>query len=249
MQTQNGCRPRTQVMRNHRIEPPTLDFIAKIPDTKKMPGLSKEEFQKIYSLWDNVSPIDGDCGLLCSAACCRETGDYPQEICNPEFKSQSQEEDGQVELGMYLLPGEEQMLSTQTPWLTWTTDNPAEYGFPESWTEPVYYAKCSGPANCRRNLRPIQCRTFPLQPHLDQDNRLHLIYYSDALPYKCPLVSNLTKLNQDYLLATFTAWKKLLKDERIFDLVKEDSNYRDYIGTPYTIAYPYQTSRTPDSDC
>ena len=202
-----------------------------------MASLSKDDYLKIYALWDNSSPVDGDCGQLCSSACCKEISDCPAELVNQDFFAEY--EGDSDEMGMYLLPGEEEVCAQETSCFSITKDNPAEYNFPPSWTEPVYFVKCSGPAKCSRELRPIQCRTFPLQPHLCDDGRLKLIYYSDPLPYKCPLVSKETKLNQSFLLATFIAWQKLLQDQRIFDLVKEDSDYRDSSGAVYKVAYPF----------
>jgi len=59
-------------------------------------AVSKSTYQKIYALLDRVSPVPYDCGKLCTAACCGCAG-------LPEGKDEE-------ELGMFLLPGEEQML-------------------------------------------------------------------------------------------------------------------------------------------
>lgn len=51
--------------------------------------IKKRTWRAIYRLLDHVSPIDGDCGKLCGAACCT-SGDESAE-----------------DLGIYLYPGED----------------------------------------------------------------------------------------------------------------------------------------------
>lgn len=194
----------------------------------------KKEFEEIYRLWENVSPIDGDCGTLCSAACCRADGLYPDEIKNPEFDQDVLEEDEKDDLGICLLPGEELVQDQSDGWLTWYKSNAVDAGFPESWTCDVYYVKCRGPEFCRREKRPIQCRTFPLAPYITDDGKLKLILNEDLLPYKCPLVHQDYELKGDFIKATYSAWKRLIQDKRIFDLVEEDSRFRDECGFELT---------------
>ncbi len=140
---------------------------------KIMERLSKDDYLKIYALWDNATPIDGDCGQLCSSVCCKEISECPAELLNPDFFSEY--EGDSDEMGIYLLPGEEQVCAQDTSCFCITKDDPAEYNFPESWTEPVYFVKCHGPENCRRDVRPIQCQTHPKQPHPRADGTLKLI--------------------------------------------------------------------------
>ena len=92
--------------------------------------MTKEEFEEIYRLWENVSPIDGDCGTLCSAACCRTDGLYPDEIKNPEYDQDLLEEDEKDDLGIYLLPGEELVHDKSDAWLIWFKSNAEDAGFP-----------------------------------------------------------------------------------------------------------------------
>ena len=194
----------------------------------------KKEFEEIYRLWENVSPIDGDCGTLCSAACCRADGLYPDEIKNPEFDQELLEEDEKDDLGIYLLPGEELVHDQSDGWLTWYKSNAVDAGFPESWTGDVYYVKCRGPEFCRREKRPIQCRTYPVAPYITEKGELKLILNTDILPYKCPLVHQDYELKGDFIKATYSAWKRLIQDKRIFDLVEEDSRFRDECGFELT---------------
>jgi hypothetical protein len=118
-------------------------------------------------------------------------------------------------------------------------------------------------------MRPIQCRTYPVSPHiLEQDagEELILILSDLSAPYSCPLIdvnekaamagaasdietaatdgennicgpyftdpetkSNKTLiLNERFLRATYTVWLRLIKDPLIHDLVKMDSEDRDF---------------------
>ncbi len=172
--------------------------------------IKKIEYKAIYRLLDSVSPIDSDCGLLCGAACCT-----------------AERADGDDDVGIYLLPGEEKVHSRHDEWLTWTEDRAEDYDFPDSWTGKVYFINCKNPPHCPREKRPIQCRTFPLTPHLDENDELSLIYNDLELPYACPLIYDAVPLNDDFVRATLTVWKHLIRDPLIYDLVKMDSLARE----------------------
>ncbi|MDO4518566.1 MAG: hypothetical protein Q4B78_05095 [Bacillota bacterium] len=183
--------------------------------------ISKGTYRAMYRLLDRVSPIDGDCGKLCGAACC--TCDYtPEDI---EYVS-----DGDVNasdyMGLFLLPGEEQVYEGEdTSWLDWGHLMAEEYDYPESWEGKVYFLQCKTPPVCNRKLRPIQCRTFPLAPHIDEYGVFHIIKDKDEYPYECPLTGDMD-IQEDFVKATYTVWKHLIRDPYICDLVLMDSEYR-----------------------
>jgi len=166
----------------------------------------------MYRLLDMVSPIEGDCGELCGCICCD-----CEALVEAARKS---------ELVMYLLPGEEKVFTRKEDWLTWSVDPAGNYGFPASWHGAVYRVKCKTPPHCVRELRPLQCRTFPLAPHLMLDGAFHLVWNTDPLPYRCPLVAEMAPLQKSFIQATFTVWKRLIRDPLIYDLVELDSGYR-----------------------
>lgn len=171
-----------------------------------------QTYRAAYRLLDRYSPIDGDCGLMCSAACCRQAAGRAEA-----------EEEVDEEMGIYMLPGEDLIHDKNDGWLTWSAESSAEYGFPESWDERFWFVKCSGPSECRRSMRPLQCRTFPLMPYISEDGELMMIYNDDELPYACPLIEEETPLNDDFVRATRTVWKHLLRDRRVRDMVEQDS--------------------------
>ena len=171
--------------------------------------IRKRTYKAIYRLLDKVSPVPYDCGKLCNAACCNCGND---------------DED----LGIYLLPGEDKVHERDSDWLIWSAENAEDYEFPESWKGKVYFVRCKTPPVCPREKRPIQCRTFPLTPHIDLDGELSMILNDSELPYNCPLIEREMELTPEFVQATYTAWKHLIRDPLIYDLVKEDSEYREY---------------------
>lgn len=166
----------------------------------------KRTYRAIYRLLDRVSPVPFDCGMICGAACCTAIG----------------EED----MGIYLLPGEEKIHDRHADWLTWNTQSTEEYFFPESWRGNVHWVCCNEPPHCPREMRPIQCRTFPLAPHLTEDDELIMVWNDDELPYICPMIEDEVELDPDFIKATHTVWKHLIRDPLIYDLVKSDSLVR-----------------------
>ncbi len=193
--------------------------------------IAREEYKKIYQLLDRVSPIPGDCGKLCQASCCQADPSYQDGIENADYKEEG-------ELGMYLLPGEEAMLEGEESWISLKKESKEEYDFPPSWPEEIVFAGCKGPEACKREKRPIQCRTFPLYPHLEKDGSLCLIYCDFELPYLCPLIEADISLNEDFIQATYQAWKKLLEEQAVYDLIKMDSEAREEAAMGYEIVYP-----------
>ncbi|MBQ3291905.1 MAG: hypothetical protein IJH43_05980 [Mogibacterium sp.] len=170
--------------------------------------IRKRTYRAIYRLLDRVSPVPFDCGMICGAACCN-AAHYDEEM------------------GIFLLPGEEKIHDRHADWLTWSTLSTEEYEFPESWHGSVYFVRCKTPPHCLRGMRPIQCRSFPLAPHLTEDGILQLIYNDAELPYKCPMIEDKTELDPRFIRATYTVWKHLIRDPLIYDLVEMESEYRD----------------------
>lgn len=165
--------------------------------------LTKDDYLEIYQILNQATPLKEDCGKICDKLCCKQDNEN---------------------LGMYLLPGEETMFDRSKEWLVWEEHNPTDYDFPASWTEKVFFIRCL--RDCPREKRPIQCRTFPLAPHLTKEGTLTLIRETLPLPYQCPLIEKRISLEKDFILAVYQAWSRLIQDYRIYDLVKLDSQER-----------------------
>ncbi len=188
--------------------------------------IKKSTYKAIYRLLDHVSPLHSDCGELCDAACCTPV----------EELSTENEEDFQ--LGIYLLPGEDKIFTKKEDWLIWTKEDAGDYEFPDSWHRSVYFIRCTTPPVCPRKQRPLQCRFYPLAPHITQDNQLQLIYFPEETPYVCPLIHQKKALNKDFIKASFTVWTHLIRDPLIFDLVRDDSRRHEEENAAILPVYP-----------
>ncbi len=194
------------------------------------------DYQQIYEMMNRHELLDVDCGLLCSAACCRPDGCYDEAVINEDYLKTDLDD----EMGIFLLPGEEKMTQPED-WQSVSWEDGQEMGFPASWG-PVCFVSCGGKRFCKREKRPMQCRTFPFAPHLDEEDRLFLIYYPDELPYRCPIIEERLKVNPKALEDLYQAYRELLKNSRIFDLIKEESTSRIKLGLPIEIVWPQSKS-------
>ena len=135
---------------------------------------------------------------------------------------------------LYLLPGEELMYEESDSFDLYYFDRD-EIEYPPSWDDVVYLVKCRNPPKCDRSIRPIQCRTFPLVPHIDENGEFHLILDETEFPYECPIASQHMKFNDDFLTVTFDVWKKLISNPLVYDFVEMDSRLRDERTRDYEI--------------
>ncbi len=162
-----------------------------------------------------------------------QTGSCP-EIC-PQSGENRAEWSGEGTI--YMLPGEEALHDREDNWLQWRELSAVDEGFPASWQDKVLCVRCKGPDHCKRELRPIQCRSFPLAPHISADGRLFMVYYDMELPYHCPILEDGMELVPEFVTATRRAWERLIReDARIYDLVYQDSRERERVNGGYRMA-------------
>ena len=178
----------------------------------------KRTIQKIYQRLDEVTPVDFDCGKLCGEVCCF----YDADETHTE------------ELVLYLLPGEELMYEDSPDFELYYMDS-SEIRYPHSWKDNIYLVKCKNPPRCDRSIRPIQCRTFPLVPHISKNGEFHLVLDETEFPYECPIIRDHIKLNEDFINVTYEIWKMLISNPLVYDLVDMDSKDRDRRTTKYKI--------------
>ncbi|MHB1126105.1 MAG: DNA-methyltransferase [Bacillota bacterium] len=192
----------------------------------------KSIYETIYRMLDMVTPLITDCGVLCRKACCRS-------------------EEAQ-ELGIYLLPGEHTMFSGQEDWLVWEEHETEAYEFPPSWTGAAYFVRCT--KSCPRQQRPLQCRTYPLAPHILPNGVLALIKETLPLPYHCPILENSMEIRQDFIENLFQAWTILNQYPLIHDLIWMDSREREkasgieIIAPGSLLGIKFQEEYSPDND-
>ena len=178
----------------------------------------KKSIEKIYKMLDEVSPVNFDCGTLCGEVCCiYDEGDYINQ-----------------NLALYLLPGEELMYEDSDCFDLYVMSS-KDLDYPHTWQDDVFLVECKNPPHCDRRIRPIQCRTFPLIPHLSKNSRLHLIFDENEFPYECPLITDNIKLNEDFIKVTYNVWKILIRDPVVYDLVAFDSRRRENKRKGYKI--------------
>ena len=164
-------------------------------------------YRRIYEMTAGAAPTDSDCGRICGRVCCH------MEAFNEECY-------------IYMLPGEELAYDFDSMGIIITKVNAAEHGFPPSWGEEAAVATCPGPDGCARDHRPIQCRTYPLLPHIDKGGRLMLVYCDAKTPYTCPLIYERTKLSEDFIESTYRMWEILIRYDAIRDFVISGSKRR-----------------------
>ena len=189
--------------------------------------LDPKDYQEIYEMFDQTAALSYDCGSLCNSICCRADA-FPD-----------------ANLFLYIFPGEEALHDRSDPWLSWEVQRTEEHYIPRSWGETFLAVRCHGPEHCRRNLRPIQCRSFPLEPHLNQDGQLVLIYCNFTIPYRCPIMDRKLPLSPDYLRTVYAAWEKLIRDPLIYDYVREVSELRTGLSRRNEAVWP-PSARNPE---
>lgn len=167
----------------------------------------KELFEEVYQLM-NVNLIDGNCGELCNYHCCRP-----------------KHENGE-NLGIYFLPFEYEDMQKGKGLINESTLNVhtnKSYDLPDG-IKKLYYGYCKDSLSCIRNIRPIQCRTFPFVPHIE-NNKLVIVIEKDQ-EHNCPLIEDHDKWNPEFEERMLLAWKKLIEIDKIKLLVEFDSEER-----------------------
>ena len=139
------------------------------------------------ALLADVTPLPGDCGRLCGAACCASLP-CPEESGDEE------------ETGMLLFPGEEELYRDRPGWSL----RPAAGG--------GTLLVC--PGRCDRQLRPIACRMFPLLPLARGDGQAEIRVAMDARARAvCPLTgSGVRGLQPAFVEAVRACGELLLAD-------------------------------------
>lgn len=178
----------------------------------------KKSIKKIYEMMEQVTPVNFDCGKLCNHVCCAYDGG--------EYRNQ--------DLVLCLVPGEELMYEDSEEFDLYCV-NPKELDYPRKWREDVFIVECRNPPHCDRSIRPIQCRTFPLVPHISKDGQLHMILDENEFPYECPIIRDKIKLNEDFIEVTYNVWKKLIGNPNVHALIIYDSRRRDNKRRGYEI--------------
>jgi hypothetical protein len=146
--------------------------------------LTTEEFYKrLYGLFDGVTPLKKDCGILCDGACCKEEAERT---------------------GMLLFPGEDKVLQNAD----FGEIEPCNCYYGEEETKgKIFFCNF-----CNRSLRPLACRIFPLMPYKKEGSSLKIIMNPMA-KNMCPLARSLkvSQLEPKFVKNVRRAMNNILK--------------------------------------
>ncbi len=145
-------------------------------------------FKEAYHLMDEAI-IAGNCGELCGYHCCRRN-----------------DGDGK-RLGMYLLPLEYEYMQCAVV-TDYDLHSHLQYNMPPK-IKKYYYIYCHLAKGCLRDYRPIQCRTYPFEPHLE-NGTFSLVIEKEQL-HGCVLIESITEWRQAFIDGVFNGWLELMK--------------------------------------
>ncbi len=160
-------------------------------------------FEKAYQLMDEAI-INGNCGERCGYHCCRRLDGNGQR------------------LGMYLLPLEYEYMQREVV-TDYELHSQRHYNLPPK-IKKAYYIYCHQPEGCLRAHRPIQCRTYPFEPHLEK-GVFSLVIEKEQL-HACPLIGQRAEWRPAFIDGVYQGWLELLKIPIIKYHVEYFSNER-----------------------
>lgn len=152
--------------------------------------------------------IEGNCGTLCDSHCCR-----------------THAEDGE-QMGVYLLPGEFESILKGTELAK--TLHIEKHSYREYDISPkvkyLFFFNCGQGDRCLREMRPIQCRTYPFAPHLEGE-KLFLVVEKEQV-HRCPLLRTPELIRQEFIEGVYQGWQTLLQIPAVRHQVEYDSAER-----------------------
>ncbi len=160
-------------------------------------------YKYAYSLFERVTPLLGDCGVMCENACCK----------------------GDEESGMYLFPGEEIMYKNMPYWFK-IEESSFEY------SDDKYAAIALCTPYCDRRLRPLACRIFPLLPYITEAGELKIIMDPRGKSM-CPLAAGAEpgQLNPDFVRRVTYLGKLMIRNKVLYEYLEQLSRLTDdYFG-------------------
>ncbi|MBN2259942.1 MAG: hypothetical protein JW702_05335 [Clostridiales bacterium] len=164
-------------------------------------------FERAYRFMD-VNLTEGNCGESCGYHCCRNI-----------------DESGKI-FGLYFLPFEYELMQKGKGLIDESrteVHTKIAYEMPKG-VRKLYYGFCKDNKNCIRELRPIQCRTYPLVPHLES-GVLSLVIEKNQ-EHQCPLIQKRELWNTEFEVGILNGWKELLQISQIKVMIEYESEER-----------------------
>ncbi|MBN1556792.1 MAG: hypothetical protein JW951_01450 [Lentisphaerae bacterium] len=156
--------------------------------------LTEDQIRRFYRLL-SVRMTDFDCGALCAPRnggvpyCCDSRHVTPI-LFRREFAWQRR-------LGPF--------------WKKMPIESPADRRMVEEICDYNIFAVCPGPARCRRSRRALVCRTYPFEPHVDNNGRVLGLVYQDERNTGCALSGKpRSRYNPVYLRNALIVWREIL---------------------------------------
>lgn len=157
--------------------------------------ITEKKLNRFYRLL-SVPMIDFDCGKLCAPKnggiplCC-ENEDVVPILFHEEYKYHSRN-------GRF--------------WKRMPPINKEIKAFIEESEDYYVFAKCPGPAGCKRSKRSMNCRTFPFEPHVAKNGEVIGLAFADARDVDCPLIGRPMKtFNPVYIQNTIKFWQEMFE--------------------------------------
>lgn len=157
--------------------------------------ITEKTLKRFYKLL-SAPMIDFDCGKLCSPGnggmpiCC-ENEDVVPILFHEEYKYHSKN-------GRF--------------WKRMPPITKEIKKFIEESEDYYVFAKCSGPAGCKRSKRSLNCRTFPLEPHVAKDGEVVGLAYAEARDINCALIGKpINIFNPVYIQNVIRFWQEMFE--------------------------------------
>lgn len=161
---------------------------------------NQELFEKAYALM-NETIVDGNCGEQCDYHCCRHSDGKGQRM------------------GMYLLPYEFECMQ-QKQAKSFEVHSCKQYDMPPG-IKKMFYLYCDEAEGCLREMRPVQCRTYPFEPHLE-NGQLTLVIEKNQI-HACPLLNSLSTWRPAFIKGIYAGWLELIKIPKIHHFIEMES--------------------------
>lgn len=160
-------------------------------------------YTKAYEQLNRITPLRFDCGQLCNQVCCRGTDNA----------------------GMWLFPGEEEILAKETSFEIRPMERQLLNG------KLLLWIVCRG--KCNRESRPLSCRIFPLLPRLTEKDIIAIDIDPRAKGI-CPLARGRDQLQMEFVRKVGQVCRELAREPEIKEfigiLTKEVEEYRWLVG-------------------
>lgn len=145
-------------------------------------------YTEAYKQLNKVTPLKFDCGQLCNKICCQ----------------------GLEEAGMWLFPGEEELLTREISFEIRPMERQLVSGRFLQWMD------CHG--KCSREFRPLSCRIFPLAPFLTKKDII-TIDIDPRAKRICPLAEGREQLQQEFVRKVGQVCRELAREPEIREFI------------------------------